>query len=163
LSPITAAVSIAGRRRRRIWDARHKAYLAALALQPGKVALITDICVPIPALAEYILETRADIDASGPTGPILGHVGDGHFHALVLFDPNSEADKSVIEGLSERLVDRALRHGGTCSGEHGIGVGKVGYLRKEHGPAVETMRAIKRALDPDDIMNPGKMFGPPAA
>jgi D-lactate dehydrogenase (cytochrome) len=127
--------------RDRLWHARHDAYWAALALRPGARGMTTDVCVPLSSLAPCILETRRDLEALPFPAPLVGHVGDGNFHLVV-----------------RRLVERALAFGGTCTGEHGIGVGKREFLVAEHGPAVETMRAIKRALDPRGLMNPGKMF-----
>ncbi len=141
-----------------LWKARHDAYFAALALAPGKRALATDVCVPISRLAECILATRQDLDESGILSPILGHVGDGNFHCVVLLDPHDPAEIEHAHAFSSRLVERALAMGGTCTGEHGIGQGKKPYLLKEHGPAVAVMRAIKQALDPQGLMNPGKVI-----
>jgi D-lactate dehydrogenase (cytochrome) len=112
--------------------------------------------VPISRLADCILETKADADATGLVAPIVGHVGDGNFHLVVLFDPNDPAQRAKAEGLAERVSLRAIAMGGTCTGEHGIGVHKLGALVAEHGEAVELMKAIKRALDPHNILNPGK-------
>ncbi|HET9762426.1 MAG TPA: FAD-linked oxidase C-terminal domain-containing protein [Casimicrobiaceae bacterium] len=142
--------------RNRLWKARHAAYYAALALQPGKVGFATDACVPISRLADCILETRADIEASGLTAPIVGHVGDGNFHLIVLFDPSDSAQRERADALAHRVSLRAIRMGGTCTGEHGIGWHKLDVLAEEHGEALELMRAVKRALDPLNIMNPGK-------
>jgi D-lactate dehydrogenase (cytochrome) len=144
--------------RNRLWDARHKAYYAALALAPGKKAVITDVCVPVSRLAECVDETRADIDASGLIGPILGHVGDGNFHAILLIDPADPAEVACAKGVAERMVDRALGMGGTCTGEHGVGLGKKAHLLVEQGGGVAAMRAVKAALDPLGIMNPDKVF-----
>jgi D-lactate dehydrogenase (cytochrome) len=144
--------------RDRLWDARHKAYFAALALAPGKVALTTDVCVPVSRLAECILETRADIDESGLTGPILGHVGDGNFHAILLVDPSDPDESARVKAAADRLIKRALSVGGTCTGEHGVGLGKKHYLLEEQGAAVAVMAAVKRAIDPANLMNPGKIF-----
>jgi D-lactate dehydrogenase (cytochrome) len=141
-----------------LWDARHKAYYADIALKPGSTGISTDVCVPISQLCECITQTRAAIDESGIIGPILGHVGDGNFHVVMVFDPESPDEVARAKALSERIVELALAHGGTCTGEHGIGIGKKGYLVAEHGDAVDVMRAIKRALDPTGIMNPGKVF-----
>jgi D-lactate dehydrogenase (cytochrome) len=131
---------------------------AALALRPGSRAWTTDVCVPISRLAECITATKAD--NRGATFPIslVGHAGDGNFHLVYVLDPASEAELSEARRLNERMVLRALEMGGTCSGEHGVGYGKMKYLDAEHGPALDVMRAIKRALDPDNRMNPGKMF-----
>ena len=142
--------------RSKLWKARHNAYYAALALQPGSFGFSTDACVPISRLADCVLETRADIDATGLTCPIVGHVGDGNFHVLVLFDPNDAGQRARAEGLASRVSMRAIAMGGTCTGEHGVGIHKLEALVAEHGKAVGLMRTIKRALDPLDIMNPGK-------
>ena len=145
--------------RSRLWQARHDAYYAALALRPGAQGWPTDVCVPISNLAECILETRADIDASGLLAPIVGHVGDGNFHLSFILDPGDAEEFARAEGVNERMVARALDMGGTCTGEHGIGYGKIGFLNREHGgEAVSVMRQIKRALDPDSLMNPGKIL-----
>jgi len=143
--------------RSRLWKARHDAYYAALAFRPGTTAFATDACVPISRLAQCILETKKDIEASGLTAPILGHVGDGNFHLVVLFDPTSDEARQRAETLARGVSLRAIAMGGTCTGEHGIGWHKLDVLAQEHGEdAVELMRVIKRALDPDNIMNPGK-------
>src|SRR5207248_1614712 len=142
--------------RSRLWKARHNAYYAAMALQPGRQAFATDACVPISRLADCIMETKADVESTGLLAPIVGHVGDGNFHLVVLFDPASAQDRQKAEELARRVSQRAIRMGGTCTGEHGIGVHKLDALVQEHGEAVEVMRAIKRALDPLDILNPGK-------
>jgi D-lactate dehydrogenase (cytochrome) len=146
--------------RRRMWDARHHAYDATLALRPGTAALTTDACVPVSGLADTILQTRADLDEHGLTGSILGHVGDGNFHVTLLIDADDPADVERGMAFHDRVVRRALDHGGTCTGEHGVGYGKASYLELEHGEgAVRMMRAIKHALDPDDLFNPGKVAG----
>ena len=142
--------------RSRLWKARHNAYYAALALEPGKQAFATDACVPISRLTECVLETRADVETTGLTAPIVGHVGDGNFHLVVLFDPNSPQDRAKAEALAQRASMRAIAMGGTCTGEHGIGMHKLDALVKEHGDAVELMKTLKRALDPMNILNPGK-------
>ena len=143
--------------RRRLWRARHRAYEATRALRPGSAGLTTDVCVPISELAECIEATQADIAETGLTASIVGHVGDGNFHAIVLVDPSDDADLARAAAFHARLVHRALAHQGTCTGEHGVGYGKARFLIDEHGlAAVEMMRAIKRALDPDGIFNPGK-------
>jgi D-lactate dehydrogenase (cytochrome) len=143
--------------RTRLWAARHAAYRAILASRPGARAVVTDVCVPISALAEAVEETRADIAASGIPGPILGHVGDGNFHAILLVDPLNPGEVATAKTLAGRMADRALRLGGTITGEHGVGFGKLGFMSAEHGPAWEVMGAIKRALDPSGLMNPGKV------
>jgi D-lactate dehydrogenase (cytochrome) len=142
--------------RTRLWKARHAAYYAALALRPGTTAFATDACVPISRLADCIMETKKDVAASGLTAPILGHVGDGNFHLVVLFEPGSRDQRERAEALARAVSMRAIAMGGTCTGEHGIGWHKLDVLAQEHGEAVASMRAIKRALDPDNIMNPGK-------
>jgi D-lactate dehydrogenase (cytochrome) len=142
--------------RSRLWKARHNAYYAALALAPGTQAVATDPSVPITRLTECVLETREDVESTGLIAPIVGHVGDGNFHLVVLFDPSQPEERAQAEGLAARVSARAIRMGGTCTGEHGIGVHKLDALVAEHGDAVSLMQAIKRALDPNDILNPGK-------
>ncbi|MDJ0826911.1 MAG: FAD-linked oxidase C-terminal domain-containing protein [Rhodobacter sp.] len=140
-----------------LWTMRHNAHYACLASRPGARTLVTDICVPISKLAEAVEETRTDIAAATIPGPILGHVGDGNFHAELLFYEDRPKERDEALRLSERMVDRALRLGGTSTGEHGIGVGKLGYMAAEHGDAWGVMGDIKRALDPKNILNPGKV------
>jgi D-lactate dehydrogenase (cytochrome) len=142
--------------RTRLWKARHAAYYAAKAMFPGKHVFATDACVPISRLADCLLETKADADSTGLVAPIVGHVGDGNFHLCVLFDPDDAGERAQAEGLAKRISLRAIAMGGTCTGEHGIGVHKLEALVAEHGEAVELMQTIKRALDPRNIMNPGK-------
>ena len=142
--------------RDRLWAARHDAAYAAKALRPGCRVWPTDVCVPISRLTECIVETRNDLDASGLTAPIVGHVGDGNFHVAFVIDPDDGSEIAEVKRLNDRLIKRALAMDGTCTGEHGIGLGKLDHLEAEHGPAVDVMRSIKRALDPADIMNPGK-------
>ncbi len=144
--------------RNALWQARHDAYFAAVALRPGKRGISSDVCVPISRLAECILESRADIEESGLVAPIVGHVGDGNFHVLFVIDPDDPDEAGRAHWVNERMVHRALAMGGTCTGEHGIGVGKMDFLVAEQGEAVSVMRAIKMALDPDNIMNPGKIL-----
>jgi len=144
--------------RSRLWQARYDAYYAALALRPGSKGWATDVCVPISRLAECILETRKDIEASNLMAPIVGHVGDGNFHVTFVIDPDDPEEMKRAEALNERMVMRALALGGTCTGEHGIGTGKMHFLVAEHGEAVAAMRQIKVAFDPDNIMNPGKIL-----
>lgn len=146
--------------RTRLWKMRHQAYHAILASRPGCRAIVTDVCVPISQLAEAVEETRADIAASGVPGPILGHVGDGNFHAILLVRPGDAAEISVATGLAGRMAERALRLGGTITGEHGVGFGKLPYMAAEHGAAWGVMGDIKRALDPAGLMNPGKVVAP---
>jgi D-lactate dehydrogenase (cytochrome) len=144
-----------------LWQARHDALYAALALRPGARAWSTDVCVPISALAGVIAATRADIAESGLPATVVGHVGDGNFHVIFLLDPDAGAEFATAKRLNEALVARALAAGGTCTGEHGIGVGKQDALLAEHGAeAVAVMRALKRALDPHGLMNPGKVLPP---
>lgn len=144
--------------RSRLWKARHDAYWAALQLRPGAGAVSTDVCVPISRLAECVAQTQADIERAGLIAPIVGHAGDGNFHVLVLMDKADTAEIERAEAFIERLNDRALAMDGTCTGEHGIGQGKQRFLEAELGSSVDVMRAIKRALDPLNIMNPGKIF-----
>jgi D-lactate dehydrogenase (cytochrome) len=143
--------------RNRLWQARHDAFYACLALRPGAKAMATDVCVPISRLAECIVETKKDIEESNLLAPIVGHVGDGNFHLVLLFDPDDEDEWARCGALNERMIMRALAMDGTCTGEHGVGYGKIDFLTAEHGEAVSVMRALKMALDPDDIMNPGKI------
>ncbi|MCE6951639.1 FAD-binding protein [Cereibacter sphaeroides] len=143
--------------RARLWKMRHAAYRACLASRPGCEGWVTDACVPISRLAEAVEETQADIAACGVPGPIVGHVGDGNFHSVLLVDPESEVEREAAKRVSARLAERALRLGGTVTGEHGIGFGKLGYMAAQHGEAWSVMAEIKRALDPMGLMNPGKM------
>jgi D-lactate dehydrogenase (cytochrome) len=145
------------RERRKLWHARHGAMEAARAMKPGSGALTTDVCVPISALAECIADTQRDIAEHQLSSAIVGHAGDGNFHAVILVNPSDPADVARGEEFHARLVRRALAHDGTCTGEHGVGYGKAKFLVDEHGVAgVEMMQAIKHALDPDGIFNPGK-------
>jgi D-lactate dehydrogenase (cytochrome) len=143
--------------RERLWQARHDALYAALALRPGARAWTTDVCVPISRLAACILETQADNAGAPFPIALVGHAGDGNFHLIYVLDPASAAELADARRLNERMVVRALAMGGTCTGEHGVGYGKMKFLEAEHGPALEVMRTIKRALDPENRMNPGKM------
>jgi D-lactate dehydrogenase (cytochrome) len=144
--------------RDRLWQARHHALYAAIALRPGSRGWTTDVCVPISRLAECVIETKQDnVGASFPIC-LVGHAGDGNFHLIYVLDPDSAAELEEAGRLNDRMVLRALAMGGTCTGEHGVGTGKMKYLEAEHGPALEVMRTIKRALDPDNRMNPGKMI-----
>jgi D-lactate dehydrogenase (cytochrome) len=147
--------------RTKLWQARHDAYWAARGLRPGAEVVTTDVCVPISMLAACVGETRADIDRTGLLAPIVGHVGDGNFHVMPLVDAANPAERQAVQGFLDRLVERALRMDGTCSGEHGVGQGKIRYLAQEHGAGVEVMLAIKKALDPLNILNPGKIFALP--
>jgi D-lactate dehydrogenase (cytochrome) len=147
--------------RNKLWQARHDAYWAARGLRPGAEIVTTDVCVPISALAACVGETRADIDRTGLLAPIVGHVGDGNFHVMPLFDAGSATERNAVQNFLDRLTERALRMQGTCSGEHGVGQGKIRYLAQEHGAGVDVMIAIKKALDPLNILNPGKIFALP--
>lgn len=144
--------------RTKLWKARHDAYWAALGLRPGAKGISTDVCVPISRLADCIRDTEADIEELGLIAPIVGHAGDGNFHVLLLIDEENPEEIAMAESFVERLNGRALAMGGTCTGEHGIGQGKMKFLEMELGGAVDVMRSIKRSIDPDNIMNPGKIF-----
>jgi D-lactate dehydrogenase (cytochrome) len=144
--------------RTKLWQARHDAYWASMALRPGAKGISTDVCVPISRLADCMDAAIADLDAVGLVGTIVGHVGDGNFHVLPLIDMEDAAEVEKGKLYVGRLVENALAMEGTCTGEHGVGQGKMKYLEKELGPeALDAMRLIKRALDPDNIMNPGKI------
>jgi D-lactate dehydrogenase (cytochrome) len=143
--------------RERLWQARHNAYYAALALRPGCRGWSTDVCVPISRLADCIVDTKRDHERASFPVSLVGHAGDGNFHLLYMLDPSSQAELDEAHSLNERMVARALQMGGTCSGEHGVGYGKKKFLEAEHGEGLTVMRAIKQALDPDNRMNPGKI------
>lgn len=148
--------------RNQLWRARHDAYFACLQMKPGARVFPTDVCVPISRLAEVIAATNEDIAQVSIPIALFGHVGDGNFHLVVLIDPDSADDLAQAEWINARVVERALAADGTCSGEHGVGIGKARYLVREHGAAaVELMRTLKRAIDPDNLLNPGKIL--PAA
>jgi D-lactate dehydrogenase (cytochrome) len=147
--------------RTRLWQARHDSYWAGLGLRPGASAMATDVCVPVSRLADCVTETYADIEELGLIAPVVGHVGDGNFHVMPLIDMSNPQEVHAVELFNEKLIARALAMGGTCTGEHGVGSGKMKFLRKEHGAGVEVMKAIKRALDPDNILNPGKIVALP--
>ncbi len=144
--------------RTKLWEARHNALYAALALRPGAQGLITDVCVPISNLAEAIRGTKADLATSGILAPMVGHVGDGNFHLIMLVDSDNAEQLAEAQAIHDRMVMRVLALDGTCTGEHGVGEGKIKFLEAEHGEGVAVMRAIKQALDPLNILNPGKMF-----
>ena len=146
--------------RNKLWKARHDLYWATLQLRPGAQGISTDVCVPISRLAEAVTGAQDKAAEFGLLSPIVGHVGDGNFHCLVLIDMNDPGEVERAEVFTSFLADEAIRMDGTCTGEHGIGQGKMPYLRKELGDTVEYMSAIKGALDPLNIMNPGKIFGP---
>jgi D-lactate dehydrogenase (cytochrome) len=143
--------------RSKLWQARHDAYYAALALRPGSKGWATDVCVPISRLAECIRETKQDLALSPIPSALVGHVGDGNFHLVFMIDPNQPEEIAEANRLNDRMVARALAMDGTSTGEHGVGYGKMDFLIAEHGEAVSVMRMIKKALDPLNIMNPGKI------
>jgi D-lactate dehydrogenase (cytochrome) len=144
--------------RNQLWQARHDAFYATMALRPGAAGIVTDVCLPISRLAEGIAAVQADIKAAGLLAPLVGHVGDGNFHLVFLVDLGDAAEVARAKAVNRRMVEHALALGGTCTGEHGVGHGKIGYLEAEHGPgAVAVMRKLKQALDPGNIMNPGKI------
>lgn len=143
-----------------LWQARHNVLYATIASQPGAKAWTTDICVPISRLAECIVETQEDLRAAGVVAPLVGHAGDGNFHLIFMVEPGDAQGLDTVKSLNSRLVARALKFDGTCTGEHGVGLGKIKYLYAEHGESISLMRAVKRAIDPDNIMNPGKIFPP---
>jgi len=143
--------------RTKLWEARHNAYFACLQLKAGSRAISTDVCVPISRLAECIVETTKDIEKASMPIPLFGHVGDGNFHCVILIDPASKSDMEEARAFNLRVVKRALAMEGTCTGEHGIGIGKQSYLVEELGEAVELMRDIKRTFDPENLLNPGKV------
>jgi D-lactate dehydrogenase (cytochrome) len=145
--------------RAQMWQARHDAYYSALALRPGSRGWTTDVCVPISRLADCIHETKRDLASSRLVGPLVGHVGDGNFHLVMPVRPDDPEDMTEAHRITDRLVERALAMGGTCSGEHGVGLGKMCFMEAEHGAAaIDVMRGIKHALDPLDLMNPGKVL-----
>jgi D-lactate dehydrogenase (cytochrome) len=144
--------------RNALWRARHEAYYAAVHSVPGAKGFVTDVCVPISRLAECLVETKRDLEGSFLQAPIVGHVGDGNFHVTLLVDPADPDQLAEARRLNERMIERSLAFGGTTTGEHGVGSGKIAYVEQEHGPAVDVMRVLKAALDPDSILNPGKIF-----
>ncbi|MBN9671620.1 FAD-binding protein [Labrenzia aggregata] len=148
----------AAEERTRLWSARHDAYWAGKGLKPDADIMVTDVCVPISRLAECVTSTAEDIRENGFLAPIVGHVGDGNFHVQILVDLSNEEEVRKTEAFVERLAIRAIEVGGTCTGEHGVGQGKAKYLRREHGDALDVMQAVKQAMDPDNIMNPGKIL-----
>ena len=141
-----------------LWQARHNVLYATIAVRPGAKPWTSDVCVPISRLSECILETQDDLRRSDIAAPLVGHAGDGNFHLIFMVDPDDTSEMDRVKAANARLVERALRFGGTCSGEHGVGFGKLKYLAEEHGDSLDTMRAIKRALDPHNMMNPGKLI-----
>jgi D-lactate dehydrogenase (cytochrome) len=144
--------------RNRLWRARHSAYNATLATRPGSRGWPTDVCVPIGALAECIMHAKALLEDCPVPYAIMGHVGDGNFHVVFALDPTSPTDAEIVGRINAALIDKALSVDGTCTGEHGVGLGKKKYLVAEHGEALSVMRRIKAALDPDDLFNPGKIL-----
>jgi D-lactate dehydrogenase (cytochrome) len=146
--------------RAKLWQARHDSFWATRKLMPGKEAIATDVCVPISRLAECVTQTQADLAQQGLYGPIIGHVGDGNFHVVMFCDRNDADEVKRVKAAYGRMIERALAMGGTCTGEHGIGHGKRDYLALEHGNGLDVMRRLKQALDPQNIMNPGKNAGP---
>ena len=144
--------------RNTLWQARHNAYYATVASRPGARAWTTDICVPTSHLAQCILETQLDLREANVIAPLVGHAGDGNFHLIIMLDPSDQKEFETVTRISERLVERALKFGGTCSGEHGVGFGKLKYVSAEHGEALNVMRSIKHAIDPNNLMNPGKLI-----
>jgi len=144
--------------RSRLWQARHEAFWACATLRPGARGWPTDVCVPLSALAACVEETSRDLETLPFPAAIMGHVGDGNFHCVLMIDPDAPAEVAAARAFSDRLVRRALDAEGTCTGEHGIGAGKIDYLHWEHGPATQVMRAIKQALDPKGLFNPGKIL-----
>jgi len=144
--------------RSKLWQARHDAHYANMQLRPGAKAWPTDVCVPISRLAECIAETRKDIEEAGLIAPIVGHVGDGNFHVDMVLDPDDAEEVARAVVLNDRLVARALEMDGTCTGEHGVGHGKVDKLAAEHGDALDVMRSVKLSIDPLNLMNPGKII-----
>jgi D-lactate dehydrogenase (cytochrome) len=144
--------------RNQLWQARHDAYFACLQIRPGSRAVSTDVCVPISRLAECVHETMEDVKSYIAPVPLLGHIGDGNFHLMLLVDPAQPQETEIAKTFNKRLVERALRMEGTCTGEHGIGMGKMGSMRLELGDdVIDVMRDIKRTLDPDNLLNPGKV------
>jgi D-lactate dehydrogenase (cytochrome) len=144
--------------RTRLWKARNDVAWASLALRPGSQVMATDVCVPISRLAECVAESKADLARNNLLGMVVGHVGDGNFHVAVVFDPADQAEIARMKAFGERIARRAIGMDGTCTGEHGVGQGKMAYLDAEFGDALDAMRLLKRALDPAGILNPGKIF-----
>lgn len=144
--------------RTKLWQGRHDSYYAAMALRPGAKGMATDVCVPISKLADCILAARKDVDEQNLLAPIVGHVGDGNFHLCFVMDPDDPDEMQRVDDVNRRMVLRAIAMGGTCTGEHGVGVGKMEFMVAEHGEALSVMRSMKMALDPDNIMNPGKII-----
>jgi D-lactate dehydrogenase (cytochrome) len=148
--------------REALWKMRHEAYFANVAIRKGGKMFTTDICVPISRLADCIVESKKDVATASFPAPVVGHVGDGNFHMSFILDPENPAELAEAKVVEEKIIRRALEMGGTCTGEHGIGTGRIKYLREEHGAGLDAMRAVKQAFDPDNRMNPGKMVDPHA-
>ncbi|MGR5985327.1 FAD-binding oxidoreductase [Bacillus cytotoxicus] len=144
--------------RNKLWDARHNLAYAYVHSYPGKKLMSTDVCLPVSELADAIQYARETLHTTGVVGGILGHVGDGNFHVLLMVNPNDQEEVKSAEEINEKIVMYALEHGGTCTGEHGVGIGKQKYQEKEHGPALLVMQKIKQVLDPQNILNPNKIF-----
>merc|ERR1711971_659132 len=145
--------------RTKLWTARHRAYYADLALRPGCRSLTTDVCVPISALPQLVTRTKADIQENDLVGPMVGHVGDGNFHTMLLFDPTDPDEYKRCKDVANRMAREAIALGGTCTGEHGVGQGKMGLLKEQFGEGgIRVMRQVKAAMDPQNLMNPGKVF-----
>ena len=144
--------------RKKLWKARHDALWAAYSLIPGATGFATDVCVPISRLADCIEDTIFDIEAAGLTAPIVGHVGDGNFHVAIQYDPKDKDSYKVIRKFSDKLIQKALDLEGTITGEHGVGIHKKEYLIKQHPDNLPYMKLIKKNFDPNNIMNPGKVF-----
>lgn len=144
--------------RSRLWEARHNLFFTLLKENPGKKTMNTDVCVPLSNLADAVEISREYIEESGLKGEVIGHIGDGNFHAGMIIDPQNPSDIARANAVNEKIVHYALTHGGTCTGEHGVGLGKIKYQRREHGEALDVMKMIKRGLDPNGILNPGKIF-----
>jgi D-lactate dehydrogenase (cytochrome) len=144
--------------RQKLWQARHDAFWATKAMMPGKEVFSTDVCVPISRLAECVSKTRSDLERYRLFGPIVGHAGDGNFHVVLYCDRADDDEVRRVKTFYERLIHRAIAMEGTCTGEHGVGQGKIKFLEAEHGAGLQVMRQIKRALDPQNILNPGKII-----
>lgn len=155
---MTFRTATAEEARRQLWQARHGAYPASLTMRPGSKGWLTDVCVPIGALAENVTAAKALMAECPVPSVILGHVGDGNFHVIFAVDPSDPAEIAAVEKVNEQIVGRALASDGTCTGEHGVGLGKMRFMEEEHGPALNIMRRLKAALDPQDLFNPGKML-----
>lgn len=159
LTPYEFCWSTHQEEKNQLWEARHHALYAAKQLMPNARVWTTDVCVPISKLSQCLLETKADLDEAGLLAPIVGHVGDGNFHTLILLPANNEETFQKAQWANERMIKRAIQLGGTCTGEHGIGLGKKQALALQHGDTLPIMKSIKQALDPNNLLNPGKLYG----